>query len=67
MSSIPAPCRCTLSRKPRLGLPPQFAGSALFCRIERTVSAFVFGAAWSSKATPPATCGEAMDVPLTVA
>src|SRR5688572_1611391 len=62
--TMPAPCRCTLSRKPSPGFPPQTFGDALFCRIERTDCGLVFGAACSRSATAPATCGEAIDVPL---
>ncbi len=67
MSTIPAPCRWTLSRKPRLGFPNHGAGSALFWRMVRTLSGFVFGFACSSSAAAPATCGEAIEVPLIVA
>ena len=39
MSTMPAPCRWTLSRNPRAGFPHHGAGSALFWRIVRTLPA----------------------------
>ena len=64
-SSMPAPWRCTLSERPRPGLPHQFFGSALFWRIVRTVSGSVPAPfACRSSATAPATCGDDIEVPL---
>ena len=48
-------------------LPDQFFGSALFCRIARKSDAASPGRACFSSAAAPATCGEAIDVPLIVA
>ena len=64
MSRSPAPWWCVTSRNPRPGFPDQRPGVALFCRMSRTTWLFTSGRASSSSATAPATCGEAIDVPL---
>ena len=69
-STMPAPWRWTLSRKPRPGLPHQFFGSAVLRRTSATVAgpaARRSGRASSRRAATPATCGDAIDVPLIVA
>ena len=62
--SKPAPCRCTWSKP--AGKPPRGCGSALFCRSVRTCWGATRGLACSSNATAPATCGDAIDVPLRI-
>src|SRR5215207_6378088 len=64
MSTMPAPCRCTLSRIPNAALPHQFLGSAEFCSNDFIAFDEVPGRACSTSAAAPATCGDAIDVPL---
>src|SRR4051812_47765444 len=64
MFSMPAPCRCTLSRN---DVVEKVLGSAEFCRMSRTFEACSFGFASSNNATAPATCGDAIEVPLSTA
>ena len=61
---MPAPWRCTLSRKPSPGFPHHSAGRAVFCNRCWTSSGVACGRASSSSATAPATCGDDIDVPL---
>ncbi len=67
MSTIPAPCRCTLSRNPSPGFRDQTCGSALFCSTPRNPAAGSDGWASIRRAAAPATWGDDMDVPLIVA
>src|SRR5512140_3579419 len=64
MRSMPAPWRCTLSRKPRPGLPNHAFGDAVFWRRSRMACEFVLGCASRNSAAAPATCGEDIEVPL---
>ena len=67
MSSMPAPCRWTMSRNPSPGCPDHGFGSALFWSTVRKSAAARFGRACISSAAAPATCGDAIEVPLIVA
>ena len=47
--------------------PRRSCGTALFCKIARTCCGETRGLACRSNATAPATCGEAIEVPLRMA
>ena len=67
MSSMPAPWRCAWSRKPSAGFPDQFFGSAGLCSRPIMALADILGRASRISATPPATCGDDIEVPESVA
>jgi len=56
-----------MSRNPSAGCPDHGFGSALFWSTVRKSAAAKFGRACISSAAAPATCGEAIEVPLIVA
>ena len=63
MSSMPAPWRCAKSRKPRVALPDQGFGSAVFCSSLAMTVGLTLPLACRMSATAPATCGEDIEVP----
>jgi len=54
-------------QEPSAGCPDHGFGSALFWSTVRKSAAAKFGRACISSAAAPATCGEAIEVPLIVA
>src|SRR5688572_24140727 len=60
-SSIPAPCRWTTSRDATTG---DGTGSAVFCSAILIAAGVAPGWASRNSAAAPATCGDAIDVPL---
>ena len=67
MSSSPAPCRTTDSSRPAAGSVDHGTGSALLSSGVATSRARVAGCACRYRAAAPATCGEAIEVPLSTA